>query len=351
MRLANRRDWVETPTGIKEPMDQQDRIPTLDDVAIEANVSTATVSRFLNNPDVVAAATATRIKEAVAKVGYIPNALAGGLASSKSRMVAVLIPHLVDSIFNDTIEHMVDELASNGSNVMLGLTGIAPARTHELIREALARRVDAIISSGPLNEETRELTRRSRALFIQIWELPDDPLDVAIGFSHADAGRDVARFVLSRGYRRPMLITAEGERARIRSKAFADEWKVLGGDTVEEATVEIPSRFGHARRVFAEWRRLPSQPDVIVCGSDYLAQGLIVEAQAAGLRVPDDLAVLGFGNSSIAGEMRPTITTVDVDGRRIAREAMAAITRHAAGEQLASRTIDVGFRLLARESA
>lgn len=351
LRLAKVLHWVKTAIGKRGPMDQADRIPTLDDVATEANVSTATVSRYLNNPDVVAPATAERIKAAVAKVGYIPNALAGGLASSKSRMVAVLIPHLVDSIFNDTIEHMVDDLASNGSNVMLGLTGVAPARTHALIREALARRVDAIISTGPLNEETRELTRRSRTLFIQIWELPDDPIDMAIGFSHADAGRDIARFVLSRGYRRPMLITADGERARMRSRAFSEEWESLGGEPVDETAVEIPSRFGHARRVFAEWRRLPRQPDVIVCGSDYLAQGLIVEAQAAGIKVPDELAIMGFGNSSIAGEMRPTITTVDVDGRRIAREAMAAISRHAAGERPTNRSIDVGFRLLARESA
>ena len=118
-----------------------------------------------------------------------------------------------------------------------------------------------------------------------------------------------------------------------------------------EAEVHIPSRFGHARRVFAEMRRLPELPDVVVCGSDYLAQGLIIEAQAAGLRVPENLAVIGFGNSSIAGEMRPTITTIDIDGARIAREAIAAIHRHTAGENLKHQSIDVGFRLIARESA
>ena len=75
------------------------------------------------------------------------------------------------------------------------------------------------------------------------------------------------------------------------------------------------------------------------------------EAKAAGLRVPDQLAVIGFGNSSIASDMRPTITTVDIDGARIAREALAAIRRRAEGEPTASRCIDVGFRLIARESA
>lgn len=327
------------------------RNPTLDDVAAEAGVSAATVSRYVNNPKVVAPGTAERIRAAIVATGYIPNLLAGGLASSRSRMVAVLIPHLTDSIFNDTIEAMVEELAAAGTNVMLGLTGVSAARTEELIRDALSRRADAIISSGPLNEATLDLVRRGPSLFIQIWELPEDPIGLAVGFSHHAAGRDVARFLVSRGYTRPHLVTADGTRARMRRDGFIEEWQALGGGPVTEATIDIPSRFGHARRVFADLRRLEEMPDVVVCGSDYLAQGLIVEAQAAGLRVPDNLAVIGFGNSSIAGEMRPTITTVDIDGARIAREAIAAIRRHGLNEALLERSIDVGFRLIARESA
>lgn len=327
------------------------RNPTLDDVAARAGVSSATVSRFLNNPSVVAPGTADRIRTAIAETGYIPNMLASGMASNKSKLVAVLIPHLTDSIFNDTIEAMSEELSAAGLNVMLGITGVSAVRTSELIRSALSRRVDAIISSGPLEPEIVDVVRRNPGLFIQIWELPQDPIELAIGFSHEAAGRDIARFLASRGYRRPHLITADGTRAALRRDAFLAEWQALVGTPVTQATVDIPSRYGHARRVFADLRRMEELPDVVACGSDYLAQGLIVEAQTAGLRVPENLAVLGFGNSSIAGEMRPTITTVDVDGRRIAREALAAITRHAAGEPLRERAIDVGFRLIARESA
>ncbi|MFM5908844.1 MAG: LacI family DNA-binding transcriptional regulator [Novosphingobium sp.] len=327
------------------------RTPTLDDVAAHADVSSATVSRYINNPSVVAPATAERIKTAIEATGYIPNLIAGGLASSKSKMVAVLIPHLVDSIFNDTIEAMVNELAASGLNVMMGLTNLLPGREGEMIRAALSRRVDAIISTGPLDTATEALVRRSAALCIQIWDLPDNPPGIAIGFQHRDVGRDIARFLAARGYRRPHLITAPGSRALLRREGFLEEWREQVGGTVSEAEVSIPTKFGHARRVFADLRRLPEQPDVVICGSDYLAQGLIIEAQAAGLRVPEQFAVMGFGNSTIAGDMRPTITTVDIDGARIAREAIAAIRRRAVGEPPASRSIDVGFRLIARESA
>lgn len=332
-------------------MEPADKTPTLDDVAVRAGVSTATVSRFINNPTVVAKATAERIREAIAATGYIPNLLAGGLASSKSKMVAVLIPYLTDSIFNDTIQSMVEELSGAGTTVMLGLTGVSETRTEDLIRAALSRRVDAIIFTGPMTPTVEQMVRRSPALFIQVWDLPEDPIGIAVGFSHTAAGRDIARFLASRGYRRPHVVTASGTRARMRRDGFVSEWDANNGGPVSESSVEVPSSFGHARRIFAEIRRLPEMPDVVVCGSDYLAQGIIVEALTAGLRIPDDIAVVGFGNSSIAGEMRPTITSVEVDGARIAREAIAAIRRHGGGTRPEERWIDVGFRLVARESA
>lgn len=332
-------------------MSEADPTPKLEDVAAQAGVSTATVSRFFNNPDVVAPATAARIREVVEQTGYIPNLVAGGLASSKSRMVAVLIPHIAESIFGDMIERMVEELTAAGITVMLGVTGTGDRRTEELIRAAMSRRADAIISTGPVNDNVRALVKRSSITFIQVWELPSDPVDIAVGFSHADAGRDIARFLISRGYRRPHLVTSDSGRLKTRADAFRAEWSARAGLPPSESLIDMPSRYGHARRVFAEIKRLDEAPDVVVCGSDHLAQGLIIEAQASGLRVPDQLGIVGFGNSAIAGEMRPTITTVDIDGSRIAREAIAAIGRADEERTAAQRRIDVGFRLIARESA
>lgn len=331
-------------------MSPQPKAPTLNDVAREASVSAATVSRFLNSPNVVAEETGVRIRAAIDKTGYIPNGLAGDLATNKSRMVAVLIPHLENSLFNDMIERMVGEMTASGNNVMIGLTGTSPERAESLVRAALSRRVDAIISTGPASDPVVNLVGRSRTLFIQVWELPDDPVGVAIGFSHEDAGRDIARFLASRGYNRPHVVTADSPRARDRRNGFFSEWEALGFGPPSESVTDMPTRFGHARRVFADIRRLDDRPDVVVCGSDHLAQGMIVEAQAAGLRVPDDMGVIGFGNNTISGEMRPTITSVDVDGARIAREVMAAIGRHQEGREFLTRRIDVGFRLIARES-
>lgn len=326
-------------------------VPKLEDVAQRAGVSPATVSRYLNKPNVVAAATGERIRAAIAETGYIPNLIAGGLASAKSKLVAVFIPYISNSIFDATIEAMVEELSAGDTSVMLGLTGVDPAQTEKMIRTALSRRVDAIISTGEMTAEHQALLRASKTTVIQIWDFPADPIDIAVGFSHTGVGRDIARFLNTRGYKRPHLITAGGARAQLRRQGLVEEWQALGGEPLTESQVEIPSRFGHARRCFADMRRLETMPDVVVCGSDLLAMGIIVEAQAAGLKVPDDLAVVGFGNSSMAGDMRPTITSIDIDGARIAREAISVIRRRQLGEEVAERRIDVGFRLIARESA
>jgi LacI family gluconate utilization system Gnt-I transcriptional repressor len=333
-------------------MANKNKVPKLDDVAARAGVSPATVSRFYNNPGLVAAATAERIRKAVADTGYVPDLIAGGLASRRSRLVAVLVPEIAHSIFNDTIEEMVNELARDGLIVMLGLTGSDDSGMPALIEAALARRAEGVILSGSIaTEGMREQLQGRGATVIETWGLPDKPIDVAVGFSHTAVGIDVARFLASRGYRRPHLVVGNGPRARMRRDAFVREWTQSGGTRPTEAQVEIPTHFSHARATWRLAMELDPKPDVIVCGSDLLAQGLIVEAYAAGKRVPQDVAVIGFGNLSIAGEMRPTITSVDLDGARIGREAVAVLRRRAAGEKITNRVIDVGFRLIARESA
>jgi LacI family transcriptional regulator, gluconate utilization system Gnt-I transcriptional repressor len=328
-------------------------IAKLDDVARRAGVSSATVSRFYNNPSIVAPATAERIRAAIAATGYVPNLIAGGLASNRSRLVAVLVPEVGQSIFNDTIDAMCSALSQDGNVVMLGLTGTGGERTAGLVDAALGRRADGVILTGIVTDAaTRARLRGRDVTVIETWGIPDDPIDVAVGFSHTAVGAEVARFLRGRGYRRPLLAVAEGVRARQRRDGFLREWQHggVGADPVV-VDVPIPTRFGHSRLVWRQFQQLDPRPDVIVCGSDVLAQGVIVEAQWAGLRVPDQVAVVGFGNLAIAGDMRPSITTVDVDGARIGREAVAVLRRRAAQEPVASRIIDVGFRLVARDSA
>jgi LacI family transcriptional regulator, gluconate utilization system Gnt-I transcriptional repressor len=327
------------------------RNPRLEDVAVQAGVSAATVSRFLNNPAVVAAATGARIREAIEETGYVQNLAATTLASNRSRLIAALVPDIAQSIFNDTVEAMIDELSSDGNSVMLALTGPDNHRLTREINMALARRVDAIILTGIVSDaQMRARLQDSGITVIETWGLPPDPIDIAVGFSHRAVGEELARFLRGRGYRRPHLVVPRSTRSERRADGFAARWIHDGGTEPTRLSVNVPSHFGQGRLSFRALSDLPEMPDVVVCGSDWIAQGLIVEAQAAGIRVPDRLAVTGFGNLRLAGDMRPTITSVDVDGARIAREVMRVLRARATGQTI-ERHVDVGFRVIARESA
>lgn len=309
------------------------------------------MSRFLNAPGRVAEATAARIRAAVEETGYLPNLTAGALASRRSRLIAVLVPDIAQSIFNDTVEAMIGALSAEGHGVVLALTGPDNRRLRAEIDMALARQVDAIVLTGIVSDgETRERLRRQGITVVETWGLPEDPIDVAVGFSHHKAGVALARFALERGYRRPHLVVPRSTRALRRAAGFAEHWQAAGGTEPSRAEVPVPTHFGQGRLSFRALGDLPERPDLVVCGSDWIAQGLVVEAQAAGVRIPDELAVTGFGNLRLAGDMRPTLTSVDIDGERIAREVMRVLRARAGGEQTESR-IDVGFRIIARESA
>lgn len=330
---------------------KNDQLSTIEDVARLSGVSTATVSRFLNNPGVVAKATAQKVRTAIAELNYVPNAIAGSLASSKSQLIAILVPNLTSSIVEETIEALVDRLTASGTVPFLGITGMDPIRTNDVLRAALSRRVTAVITTGLIPEPARSLLRRSNTTVIEVWGLPPEPVDIAIGFSHIEVGRALAHFAYERGYRRPHLVTARGTRAQMRREGFVKDWMELAGTEPTEQEIAIPSTYGEGRGILDALSALPVRPDIVVTGSDFVAQGLIAHALSRGLRVPDDLAVVGFGDLRVAAMVEPQITTVRIDGAKIADRAIEVIRMRRNDQEPESRRIDCGFEIIRRESA
>jgi len=121
---------------------------TLADVAKIAGVSSITVSRAVNRPELVTPATLTHVQEAIARTGYVPNLLAGGLASKRTRLVAAIVPSITNTIFADTIQALTDRLWDAGYQVLLGLSGYPAAREEDLLAAVLSRRPDAICLTG-----------------------------------------------------------------------------------------------------------------------------------------------------------------------------------------------------------
>lgn len=324
---------------------------TIIDVARKAEVSTATVSRYLNDPSLVAAATGERVRDVILELGYIPNTLAGSLASSSSRVVAIVVPGMTNSIAEETVEALVSRLSSRGVVPLLGVTHLDPDRLMAITRAALGMQAKALIFTNVVPPELRQLLQRTGTTVIEIWGLPRDPVDVAIGFSHTEVGHQLAEFAHQHGYRRPHLVSAESVRGMIRGAAFADRWHELTGMEPTSQELPIPLHFGHAGRVLETIGNLAARPDLLVVASDILAYSLVLTLREQGVAVPGEIGVVGFGDLALAIAITPAITTVRIDGEQIADRVLDVLDRRASGKDITERCINCGFEIVRRGSA
>lgn len=325
------------------------RSVTLEDVARLAGVSTITVSRSLNHPEKVAAATLERVNKAISQTGYVPNLLAGGLASRRSRLIAVIIPSITNLVYTETIQYFSERLKSAGYQVLLGESGYPQTSEQSLISAILSRRPDGILLTGVTHSpDCRRLLLAADIPVVETWDLTPTPLDVVVGFSHVRVGEAVADHLVEKGYRRFGTVSADDRRAQVREQSLIARLASHGITDISRSTVPAPTdmhlgRTGAARLLDAGFRE-----GALVCSSDTLAQGVLVEAQSRGISIPRDLAIFGFGDQRFAADTFPALSTVRVDRPRIGELAAEALLKRIAGEEVSEHVIDVGFEIVER---
>lgn len=298
----------------------------MEDVAREVGVSAMTVSRALKQDGVVSAETRRRILEVVKDLGYVPDQIAGSLSSKRSGFVAVLAPSLNNRPLAETVHALAETLEEAGLQILIGYTNYETKREERLLTELLQRRPEAIvvISDGH-SPHSRKLMRESGIPVVQLWDWPARPIDNVVGFSNEDVTGGVVRFLTERGYRRLAYLgetNDEGTRGARRRTGFVREIERLKLGPVrlhDQAPPPINMLQGRAALplMLKQW------PDIeaIVCVSDPCAFGVLTEAQAMGIDVPSQLAVVGFGDFEVSRCCTPALTTVAVDGALIGREA------------------------------
>lgn len=330
---------------------QPPRAPTLDDVARVAGLSSMTVSRAINTPERVRPETVDRVMSAVKATGYIPNALAGGLATRRSKLVAVVVPQINNSMFVDTIQSLNDALAARGYHMLLCMSGYTPQTEAELAAALLSRRPDGMVLTGIHHSaELKKIVLNASVPVVEIWDSTPTPLDMLVGFSHEKVGQALGHFLQRKGYTRPGLIWAEDRRAQQRKAGLCEALTLHGFPAPLQVDVPLPARLALGREGLGALLT-QGECDVVVCSSDTLAQGAIMEAESRGLRVPQDLAVVGFGDLDFAASNRPAITTVSVDRHEIGLRAATLLADRIEGIEPDNVILDVGFTLIERESA
>ncbi|HKM97673.1 MAG TPA: LacI family DNA-binding transcriptional regulator [Buttiauxella sp.] len=331
---------------------QPSRSPTLEDVARAVGLSPMTVSRAINTPDIVRPKTVAKVMEAVRATGYIPNMLAGSLASRRSKLIAVVVPQINNNMFVDTVQAISDELAIRGYHMLLCVAGYNHETENDIVSTILSRRPDGIVLTGIHHStELKKSILNSEIPVVEIWDLTPTPIDMLVGFSHEKIGHAIGEYLFNKGHTRFGLIWTDDKRAMLRQKGLQDELRRHKKTIVHAVSVPLPATMARGREGLAALLDDGKTLDAIVCSSDTLAQGAIFEAQKRGLSVPGNLAVMGFGDLDFADCNIPSITTVKIDRWKIGKDAANMLADKIEGKPVDEAVADIGFSLIERESA
>lgn len=328
---------------------------TLDDVAQLAGVAPITVSRALHKPHLVSPQTVEKVRRAVDRLGYVPNLLAGGLASSRSRLIMAVIPTTINPTFSEMVDALRDELVKSGYELMIGLSGYSDEREEHLVNAIVSRRPDGIVLAGLARSPTlRRRLENARIPVVETWDLSTKPVDMLVGFSNRRAGRAAANYFIKNGRRRLALLVGGDPRAAARGAGFQAAAKAAGVQVGGVEVVASPTTVGMGRGGIRSLLERDPAIDAVFCSSDLLALGVLQEGIASDIAIPGRLAVMGFGNLNFSADTWPSLTTVAVDGERIGRQAARFLLERIEGghddDAPASRILDVGFRIIARDS-
>lgn len=325
------------------------------DVAREAGVSLVTVSRALNTPDKVSRDTLQAVRHAIDLLGYVPNLMAGGLASSRSRIIAAIVPTISNLVFAETIETLTQTLGKEGYQLLLGQSGYDKKVETALVDTFLGRRVDGLVLTGFSQPKALRLKlQRANVPVVQIWGLPSPGqttfIDMAVGFSNVDAGRAAARHLLDRGHRRFAFIGADEARSRQRLQGYRAEVLAAGLPDVDAAFIPPPVQIDAAGPCLD--RMLAQRPDItaVFCNNDLLATGLLFACGRHRLDVPQRLAIMGFGDLPISTAAFPALSTVRIRRAEMGEQAGRMLLARLQQTDQGPKCADLGFEIIERSS-
>ena len=321
---------------------------TVSDVARLAKVSDSTVSRTMRNHGLIADATRDRVMEAVRALGYVPNRIAGSLASLDSRLVGVVIPSLSNIVFPEVLQGINAGLAGTNRQSVISVTDYDLDQEEIVVRNLLAWQPAAVLIAGSTHTDaTRKMLAQSGIRIIEFMEIDHPPIDVAVGMSHATAGIATARHLIARGYRRFGYVGYGGTvdvRARLRydglCSGLAHAGLALEGESLSDGQTSV----GKGKAQTADLVARAPGIEVVVYSNDDMAVGGLFHCLGAGIRVPEDLALFGFNGLDIGRALPQPLSTIRSNRFKIGKQAVEVFLAEPVRPDTPS-IIDTGFEI------
>lgn len=321
------------------------------DVAREAGVSPATVSRAISQPELLSQDTLARVRGAAERLGYTPDAAARALASGRSRTIGAVMPTLDNAIFSSTLQAMQVALTDRGYQLLVASHDYSAAAEARAVRSLLGRGVDGLMLVGAERaDETSQLLDDTGIPVVFTWRTRPGRAGVTV--DNEGAGRLAARHLLGLGHRRIGMVIgrlAFNDRQRARLEGARACLAEAGLALPEWMVSQQPTTLAGGRAGCAALLELADPPTALIGGIDLLAIGCMIEAQARGMSVPRDLSVAGIDDIDMSAHLAPSLTTVHVPTTAIGAQAALMLIGMIEG-RAAAEALELPVELVVRRS-
>ncbi len=327
---------------------------TLAEVAKLSDVSEITVSRALRDDGQVTQETRAKVKAAADLIGYVPNRIAGSLASARSNVIGVIMPSFSNIVFPEVLRGIHAAVEGSSFQPVVGITDYNINIEETLVRSLLSWKPAAMILAGfDHTDATRQMLKRSGIRIAELMDTGAEPIDIAVGFSHRRAGFDIGRHLIARGYRHFGYVGHDwsaDRRARLRYDGIVEALAASGLTLKGKALAEGPSSTAAGREMTARLLETSPNIDVAVFSNDDMALGGVFHCLKAGVAVPETLAIFGFNGLEIGDALPKRLSTLRSNRFLIGKTAVETILQ-SLDERLGPMVIDTGYEIVIGETA
>lgn len=327
------------------------RRTTLQDIADQVGITKMTVSRYMRDPNSVAEKTREKIAAVIEEIGYIENRAPAMLSKSSSRAIGILLPSLSNQIFASFVQGIETVTKANGYETLIAHFSYDELEEESKIASLLAYQVDGLIlTESHHTNRTLQMIKAADVPVVETMELPEQPIDMAVGLDHREASYQVTKQIMAAGKRTIAYFGARLDtRTRLRMEGY-DRAVTEAGIIPFHVLTEEHSSFSMADDLLD--RALADKPelDAVFCTNDDIAIGVLMSAQRRGIKVPEQLSVVGYNALDIGTMVTPRLTSVDTPRFEIGVKSAELLIARLKGEEIESDRVDMGYHITKGES-
>lgn len=302
-----------------------------------------TVSRVLRNKGDVSDKTRSKVLAVAKNLGYVPNKIAGALASQRVNLVAVIIPSLSNMVFPEVMTGISEELDNGPLQPVVGVTNYDPAKEEKVLYEMLSWRPSGVIIAGLEHSEASKAMLRSAGIpIVEIMDIDGQPIDAAVGISHRRAGRIMAREIADAGYKKIGFLGTKmplDHRARKRFEGFTEALAKVGLEVADQEFYSGGSALAKGREMTEAILKRTPELDFIYYSNDMIGAGGLLYCLDQGIEIPGRIGLAGFNGVELLDGLPRKLATMDACRAEIGQQAARIISNRTDGIDAAKQKI------------